>query len=180
MCSMVPGATESNLRDPTLGRAFGRVIKNGPLIKVEKDYLDDVLSFSAVIEDAQSNSENQPGIPGEEQIQSLIILGLEAGHEFFIAWEANLNRLRRLDRVLLARPPYDGECQRAPIKRRTHFQPARFAGHDLDRCPLNCASTQSPASVSRSIHQITNVIPAVFDSPVKLRGDWYRFAMSAV
>jgi len=95
MCSTVPGATESNLHDPTLSRAFGRIIENSLLIKAKEDYLDDILGFTAVIQDTKSNCENQPRILGEEQVQSLIILGLEASHEFFVARMANLKGLGR-------------------------------------------------------------------------------------
>jgi hypothetical protein len=95
MCSTVPSATESNLNDPTLGRAFGRIIKNSLLIKAKEDHLDDILGLTAVIKDPLSNSENEPRILGEERVQSLLILGLEPSHEFFVTGRTNLNGLRR-------------------------------------------------------------------------------------
>jgi hypothetical protein len=128
MCSTVASTTEGNLHDPTLRRALAGIIEYGFLIEAEEDFLDHVLGFIAVIQDAKSYCEHQPRIPAEKQVQSLRILGYEASHEFFIAGEAgwaNLNRLRRWDRVLPACPPYHGECQRAPIQRRTHFKLAR-------------------------------------------------------
>src|SRR5258708_39192215 len=91
MCSAIPGATESNLHDPTLGRAFARIIESSLLIKAKEDYLDDILGFTAVVQDAKSDCENQSRILGEEQVQSLIILSLQPRHEFFVARGANLN-----------------------------------------------------------------------------------------
>src|ERR1700730_15242757 len=121
MCSTVPSATEGNLHDPTFGRALGGIVEYRFLIEAKEDFLDDILGFTAVIHDAKRNCEHQPRIPAEDQVPSLGIRVLEASHEFFAAWAANLNRLGRCDGVLLARAPYHGECQRAPIQRRAHF-----------------------------------------------------------
>src|SRR6266853_1105272 len=128
MCSTVPSATEGDPHNPTFGRALPGIVERSFLIETEEDFLNHILGFVALIQDAKRNRKHQPRIPAEKQVQSLRILGCEASHEFFITAEAgwaNLNGLRRWDRVLSACPPYHGECQRAPIQRRTHFKLAR-------------------------------------------------------
>src|SRR5712692_9752344 len=86
MCSTVPSATEGNLHNPTFGRALGGIVEQRFLIETKEDFLDDILGFTAVIQDAKRNCEHQPRIAAEEQIQSLWIFDLEANHEFFVAW----------------------------------------------------------------------------------------------
>src|ERR1700704_1307979 len=152
MCSAFPSAAEGNLHNPTFGRALGGIVEYRFLIEAKEDFLDDILGFTSVIHDAKSDCEHQPRIPTEDQVQSLCILRLEASHEFFVAGRTNLNRLGRCDRVLLARTPYHGECQRAPIQRRAHF--TMVALLDTKR-----EHTELPPSVPRSIHQIANVFP---------------------
>src|ERR1700675_346681 len=166
MCSTVPSATEGNLHDPTFGHALGGIVECRFLIEAKEDFLDDILGFTAVIHNAKSNCEHQPRIPAEDQVQSLGILGLQSSHEFFIAGEANLNRLGGCDRVLPARTPYHRECQRAPIQRRAHFTMVALLDTKrgaLDRCPLlhiyRAFATELPPSVPRSIHQIANGFP---------------------
>jgi hypothetical protein len=65
MCSTVPSATEGNLHDPTFGAALGGIIEYRFLIEAKEDFLDDILGFTAVIQDAKSNCEHQPRIPAE-------------------------------------------------------------------------------------------------------------------
>src|SRR5580698_5133517 len=120
MCSSVSSATESNLHDPTFCRAFGRIVKYSFLVEAKEDFLNHIFGFITVVQDAESNSKHQPGIPTKEQVESFCILSLEASHEFFIAGGPGLDGLGRGDRIFLACPPYHGECQRAPIQRRTH------------------------------------------------------------
>src|SRR5258708_938118 len=126
MCPAVPSAAEGYLHDPTFGGAFRGVIEYSFLVEAKEDFLDDILGFTAVIQNAKSNRVYQSGMPAEELVQSLRILGLEASHEFFIAGGANLHGLERWGGVLPLGPPYYGECQRSPIQRRTHFQTASF------------------------------------------------------
>src|SRR5712692_382149 len=161
MCSTVPSATEGNLHNPTFGRALGGIVEQRFLIETKEDFLDDILGFTAVIQDAKRNCEHQPRIATEEQIQSLCIFDLEANHEFFVAWGASLSGLGRCDRVLSTRTPYYGECQRAPIQRRAHFTMVALLDTSvkLRTDALSRTSTELPPSVPGRIQQIANVFP---------------------
>src|SRR5712692_7735535 len=184
MCSTVPSATEGNLHNPTFGRALGGIVEQRFLIETKEDFLDDILGFTAVIQDAKRNCEHQPRIATEEQIQSLCIFDLEANHEFFVAWGANLSGLGRCDRVLSTRTPYYGECQRAPIQRRAHFTMVALLDtkrETPDRCPfphIYRASAKRARKHTTDCKRFSR--QKLFRPPAKTWRGWYKFAISAV
>src|ERR1700737_2070548 len=95
------------------------------LIDIEKGFLHDLLGFAMGIQKTKSDSEHQPGVSAEKLVQGVRILGLQASHEFFIAGRPRLRHWWCDGLIPFPfSPPHHGECQRATIRRRAHFQTA--------------------------------------------------------
>ena len=60
MRSTIASAAEGNLDDPALGTPFGRVKEQCLLVERKEHLLDDLLGFTLVVQNAESDSENQP------------------------------------------------------------------------------------------------------------------------
>src|SRR5258708_14670616 len=150
MCLAIPGPAEGDLDNPALRGPLGWVKEMSLLVDIEEGFLDNLLRFAMVIQNAKSDSKHKPGVSSEQQCQGVRILGLQASHEFFIAGSPSLSYLRRRDGGFPSSPPHHGECKCAPIRRRAHFQTA---------VSLLGENAEPPRKLSGNIHQEINVFP---------------------
>src|SRR5258708_29430677 len=150
MCLAIPGPAEGDLDNPALRGALGWVKEISLLVDIEEGFLDNLLRFAMVIQNAKSDSKHKPGVSSEQQFQGVRILGLQASHEFFIAGSPRLSYLRRRDGGFPSSPPHHGECKCAPIRRSAHFQTA---------VSLLRENADPPPTLSGNIHQDINVFP---------------------
>src|SRR6202008_3485393 len=89
-------------------------------VNVEKHFLHDLFRFAVVTENTKRDTQHQVGVPIEQEIDGVRVLGLQPGHGVFITLALSLNLFRQGDRIFRGARPYARQRERTSLRGRTH------------------------------------------------------------